>query len=258
MLPPETRARVAAAAKPAIVEVAGRDSIAAAVRAAAEGGFDLFLPAIAYTGTEVGEWEVPFEKVRLLRRLVEARGAEVEVLAPVVLGAPALWHVLGGRYATALIKRFGFYTPCLGCHLYLHALRVPLARALGCANVVAGERERHDGRVKVNQLGVALDAYARLLADFAVELTLPLRHVAAGPEVEKLAGTDWREGAGQMFCVLRGNYKSPSGAVSYDELAVTRFFADFAVPVAARALHAYLEGRRPDYENLAEGLWPAT
>ncbi|MCF8037391.1 MAG: hypothetical protein K9K62_11005, partial [Desulfobacteraceae bacterium] len=49
----------------------------------------------------------------------------------------------------------GHYTPCTGCHLYLHAVRIPLARMLGNVPIIGGERESHSGKVKVNQCAPA-------------------------------------------------------------------------------------------------------
>jgi hypothetical protein len=255
MLPAEAVERLRAAAKPAIVEIAGRDSLAAALRAAKEADHDLFLPTVAYTGTEFGEWRLPFEKIEYLKERLRGVGAGVEVLAPVVMGAPELWRLLCGRYVLAQYRRFGFYTPCIGCHVYLHALRVPLAKMTGCRVVVAGERESHDGVVKLNQIPTALDAYVELLARFDVELSLPLRHVSSGAEIGEIVGTDRRESEGQLGCVLSQNYRDADGAVPYDEEAVRRFLDEFALPLAERAVNAYLAGERPDYETLADDLW---
>ncbi|MES0349995.1 MAG: hypothetical protein ABUK19_04690, partial [Desulfobacteria bacterium] len=41
----------------AIVEIAGRDSVAAAVKGVEEEGFTDLLPTYVYTGTEHGQWE---------------------------------------------------------------------------------------------------------------------------------------------------------------------------------------------------------
>jgi hypothetical protein len=254
MLPPETAVALKKAERPAVVEIAGRDSAAAAVRAVNELPIDAVLPTIVYTGTEFGDWKVSFEKVNLLKKLLADREPDVAVYEPVVLGAPRLWRILNGRYVTALFERYGFYTPCVGCHVYVHAVRVPLAKATGCRLVVAGERESHDGRVKINQISDALDAYVDVLARFDVELILPLRHVASGIEIEELVGETWSEGAEQLACVLNGNYRNTSGDVTYDVTAVKRFLDEFAVPVAERALNAYLAGEIPDYSKLTEGL----
>jgi hypothetical protein len=255
MLTEETRARLRAAASPALVEIAGRDSIAAALRAAAERGHDLYLPTIAYTGTEYGDWRLPFAHVDFLAARLAAAGAATQVLPPVLVGAPELWHVLCGRYAAALQRRFGFYTPCLGCHVYLHALRIPLARATGCRVVVAGERESHDGLVKLNQVAVALDAYVAFAARFGLELELPLRCAASASEVEELVGGEWDEGDAQLACVLSDNYRDADGGVTYDVAAVGRFLDEFALPAAERAVNAYLKGERPAYREIVQPLW---
>lgn len=256
MLADETRERLRDAARPAIVEIAGRDSVAAALRAAAERSHDFYLPTIAYTGTEFGDWSTPFEKVAFLAERLAASGAEVGVLPPVLLGAPELWRILCGRYVSALYRRFGFYTPCLGCHVYLHAVRIPLAKATGCRVVVAGERERHDGRVKLNQIAAALNAYVELAARFDVELALPLRRVSSGREVEDVVGSGSPDTEAQLSCVLSENYRDAEGGVAYDAGAVRSFLYDFALPAAERAVEAYVAGREPHYTELARELWP--
>lgn len=258
MLPAETVERLRAAAQPAIIEIAGRDSVAAALRTAAENGYDLFLPTIAYTGTEFGDWRSPFGKVEYLRERLRADGAGVDVLGAVVVGSPELWRQLCGRYVFAQYRRFGFYTPCIGCHVYLHAIRVPLAKKAGCRVVVAGERESHGGLVKLNQIPPALDAYVELLGRFGVELSLPLRGVSSTAEVEEIVGAAWRENEGQLECVLSQNYRDVGGAVTYDEDAVRRFLEEFALPLAERAVNAYVAGERPDYEFIAADLWKKT
>jgi hypothetical protein len=254
MLPLKTVEALKAAESSAIVEIAGRDSVAAAVRAVDELPIDAVLPTIVYTGTEFGDWKVPFEKVNLLKKLLADRAPKVAVYEPVVFGAPQLWRALNGRFVSALFERYGFYTPCVGCHLYVHAIRIPLGKAVGCGLVVAGERESHNGHVKINQISDALDVYVNLLARFDVELILPLRHVASGAEVEELVGETWSEGIGQLACVLSGNYRNTSGDVTYYETAVRRFLNEFAVPVAERAVNVYLADEIPDYSKLAEGL----
>jgi hypothetical protein len=256
MLSDEARARIRGAGRPALVEIAGRDSVAAALRACAERGYDVLLPTIAFTGTEFGDRSIPFEKLELLPGLLTAAGVEAEVLPPVLVGAPRLWRFLCGRYVYEMYMRFGFYTPCPGCHLYLHAIRVPLALELGCRTVIAGERESHDGRVKLNQIAEALDAYVEFAGRFGVELHLPLRDVTSGREIEEIVGPGWREGEGQLECVLSGNYGDAAGEVNYDGDAVGRFFKEFAVPAATQAVEAYVAGREPAYGEIVRGIWP--
>jgi len=240
LLPPDVRERLAGAEGLAIAEIAGRDSIAAVLAAVEERPVRAVLPTIAYTGTEFGDWAVPLEQCGALARRLEAKG--VEVYPPVVLGSPRFWWLLCGRPIQPNFSQFGFYTPCLGCHLYLHALRVPLARQVGADLIVGGERERHDDQIKINQVAEALDAYRGFARDFGVDLLFPLRRVESAEEVLEILGEDWGEGAGQMECVLSRNYEDVNGNLTFDPAGVTRFFAEFAVPVATKVVHTYLAG----------------
>jgi hypothetical protein len=222
----------------AIIEIAGRDSIAAALEAASKRDFKAFLPTIAYTGTEFGDWETPFKKTDVLKEELSKQG--LKVFDPLVLGAPRLWWRLCGRHATHLFQAFGFYSPCVGCHLYLHALRIPLAKKIMCNVIIGGERESHEGKIKINQIGVALDAYVSFARTFDIELFLPLRKMAKNEHIEAIINQPWDEGAEQLECVLSKNYVGREGDVVYSESAIKRFFSEFAIKEAEDALKDFL------------------
>lgn len=237
MLPPARLRALRRAGGLAIVEVAGRDSVAAALAAAREGGIRMVLPTVAYTGTEHGCWETTFDKIALLKKKLASSG--VRMVPPLVLGWPELWRRLCGSPMSKLIESYGFYSPCIACHLYFHALRIPVARLTGCTRLVGGERESHDGRIKINQIGSALDVYREFTAGFGVELLLPLRRVSSGRDVEALIGEPWEEGQDQLRCVLSGNYEGAAETRFSDE-GIARFLMDFAVPAAADAIRSRL------------------
>lgn len=233
----------------AVVELAGRDSVAAAIRATEDRGFSSLLATVAFTGTEYGPWEIVAEAARRLARRLPG----VAIHGPVVLGSPGFWQALCGRYAAECFHRFGFHTPCIGCHLYLHAIRVPLARRLGNAPIIAGERELHDGSVKVNQIAQAIDRYAGLCDHFGVELITPLRKTGSGREVEKILGMNWKQGEEQTGCVLSGNYRRADGVLP-DAADVARFLDEFAVPAAKAVIASYLEGTVPRHLRIAGSI----
>ena len=222
----------------AIVEIAGRDSIAAALESTKERDLKALLPTIAYTGTEFGNWEVPFKKAYMLQEELSKR--DIKVFDPVLLGAPRFWWRLCGRYIAHLFKRFRFYSPCVGCHLYLHALRIPLARKIDCDVVIGGEREFHEERVKINQIGVALDAYVSFVEKFGIELLFPLRQVRKGMDIESIINKRWEEGAEQLGCVLSKNYLDIDGDVVYSEGAIKGFFDEFALKEAENIVKGFL------------------
>lgn len=77
----------------AIVEIAGRDSVAAAVQAVDSEGFTDLVPTYAYTGTEYGAWSTVQDAVACLKE----RLPQIRVHPIVVLGSPRFWQALNGR-----------------------------------------------------------------------------------------------------------------------------------------------------------------
>jgi hypothetical protein len=219
----------------AIVQIAGRDSVAAAVTAVRERGFDSLVPTIAFTGTETGDREAPLRAVATLRSLL---AGIAEVHEPVPLSDPALWSAMNSRPAAELHRRFGVCSPCLACHLYLHLLRVPLAWSHDDAPIGSGERDTHDGRIKLSQTPASIDASIRVLAYAGVELLQPV-HTASGEDIEALIGDAWPPGETRLGCQLADNYTSFDGTVAYDEAGYTRYLTDYFEPVGRAVIDAW-------------------
>ena len=247
LLPPEKIEAYRAMPRLAIVEIAGRDSVAAAVKSVEEEGFTDLLPTYVYTGTEHGSWE---SVERAVGRL-SSRLPEVQIHDLVVLGSPDYWHALNGRFISELSSRYLFCTPCVGCHLYLHTVRIPLSVRLGKIPIVAGERENHDGSIKVNQIGVALDIYQRIAGDFGVPLLLPLRQITEGTAITEILGFEWYAGKEQLGCVLSGNYRGLGGNVETTAGQVKTYLKEFAKPCAEKIIESYVSGHIPDHLGIA-------
>ncbi len=231
----------------AMVEIAGRDSVAAAVKAVQDEGFAELLPTYVYTGTEQGDWTTVTDAVaRLTDRLP---GVRIHPL--LAMGSPRFWQAMNGRFMSRLIEHFGFFSPCIGCHLYLHSVRLPLAASLGRVPIIAGERESHDGAVKINQLGEALSQYTALAGEFGVRLLFPLQHIPEGFRIRELLGFEWEEGQEQLGCVLSGNYRHADGSVIWRGEQVTRYLETFAVPVSRDIVKTYLRGDIPAHLKIA-------
>ncbi len=231
----------------AIVEIAGRDSVAAAVKSVEEESFTNLVPTYVYTGTEHGPWASVGEAVRRLSR----RLPEVRVHDLVVLGSPGFWQALNGRFMSALISRYGLYTPCVGCHLYLHSVRIPLALSLGSVPIIAGERELHDDRIKLNQISEALDVYEKVGKHFGVPLLLPLRHIAEGDRIGEILGFEWQQGKEQLGCVFSGNYRRLDGSVYGTASQVQRYLEEFGWSCTKKIIECYTAGRIPNHLEIA-------
>jgi hypothetical protein len=250
MRPAEKLAQYGTISKAAILEIAGRDSIAAAIQFTRQEGITDLIPTYVYTGTEFGPWSAVRDAMNRLEKRLE--GVQIHDL--LVLGSPYFWRALNGRFISELISRYGCYMPCVGCHLYLHAVRIPLAVTLGNVPIITGERERHDGRIKVNQVAEALDGYHVLADTFGVQIMFPLRKVDHGREVEALIGSPWEEGKGQLDCVLSGNYRRSGKDQQVPVVQILQYLKQFAVPCARKILASYLASKVPDHIEIAERI----
>jgi hypothetical protein len=239
MLPESTINIIRRTEHVAIGEIAGRDSIAAVIRACELRPIKAIIPTLAFTGTEYGSWEVPFHKVEILKERLQH--SSITTYDPIVLGSPEFWGKLCGRYTAHLFRKLGFFSPCVGCHLYFHAIRIPLAKKLNCNLVIGGERESHNGKIKVNQIGAALDAYTLSLKQFGIELFLPLRAVKSGKDIETIIGQHWDEGEQQLECVLSKNYREADDSVIFDEESIIRYFDEFAFQKVEEFIRGYVK-----------------
>ena len=250
-------ASMAAGRTVALVEVAGRDSVAASAYAARSGAFQLMVPTIAYTGTEHGDWTGSFENAVIMMKMAEGTGTVVAT-EPVVLGSPRWWHAVAGRYSGLLQSHYGFATTCVACHMYLHAVRVPLAHRIGATAIISGERLSHDRRTKLNQVSQTLGAYRSVLAGQGVDLDLPLESVSSWSEVLNTVGPLDDTDSG-LSCVLEGNYREADGDVQLDSPALSAYLVEFLVPFTEHVLKAFQAGGDlPDYlgtaDEVIEGL----
>ena len=81
MLSSERAEKIRRLERPAIVEIAGRDSVAAAVQSVAEKDFTDLIPVYVYTGTEYGNWSMVHQAAkRLAERLPEYENIAWQVL----------------------------------------------------------------------------------------------------------------------------------------------------------------------------------
>lgn len=247
----------------AVVEMAGRDSIAAPlVFCERHPDVEALLPTVGYTGTEFGDWSVVGRNCDYLRDKLRAIAPHIKVYDPILLGAPRFWRALAGRPAGVFTKRYGIYSPCVGCHLYLHAIRIPLAVALGARWIIGGERESHDGKAKINQMAAALDRFDRFVAGFGIELAQPIRYIDSGNEIAEIVGPDWESVGEQVECVLSGNDRGEDDRMVYGDEEADRFVSgyldNYAIPLAEKVTRDFIERDNPDYSAIVEPLLKAS
>ncbi len=200
-----------------IGEFSGRDSVAAIMKAFEEDSINYILPIATFAGTEYGDFDGLYENYVKLLEIVKGRYGDQKKVYPLMeYSNMDIWGLMNGRQMGMNVERFGFMTPCIGCHLYFHLTKLPFALALS-GKIISGERESHDGRIKVNQLGDCLDAYQLIIKACGAELIMPIRNLENGDDVETLIGWDWEEGKDHPKCVLSGNYRDACGEAVVNE-----------------------------------------
>lgn len=215
-----------------IGEFSGRDSVAAILEALKDPAHRYILPVISFAGTEYGSIDgLKANYQRLLKRVETLYGSEKTIYPLVYYSNPRLWSVLNGRLVNSLIRRYGFYTPCIGCHMYFHLLRVPMALSIG-KKIISGERLRHDSRIKLNQLEISLEAYRKVLESLNVTLLFPIKDIEEGDRIRDILGWDWAEGEEHPACVYSGNYADMNKQTLYDEDSLLDFLETFLIPVS--------------------------
>ncbi len=224
----------------AIGEFSGKDSAAAIIEAFKE--VDVILPVVAFTGTDYGDKNIFYKNWELINKRVKNLYNDDKILLPLhYMFEPKLWNALNGRFVSLIIKKFGFYTPCIGCHAYLRILRIPLSKQLGRI-IIGGERVYHNGDFKIDQIEMVLKVYEKICKDFNVELKLPIKYVKENKKIKEIIGEDWKQGKRQFSCVFSGNYRDKEGKVIFEEEKVRKFLDEFIYPVSVEIIKRCYKG----------------
>jgi hypothetical protein len=210
----------------AIIEVADRDSIAAAMKAIKEGIVTEILPVADIIPPESGNINKAFSQIFWLKH--ETQKYDVKFYDLVFITYDDLYNVLTARYSEELITKYGFYSPCLTCHLYFHASRAPLVQALGGTKIIGGERNSHNGKIKMSQLPMALDYYKKAISDLGAELILPIRDISDTKDIINLSYHD----NAQLSCMFKQMYGKIPTRIIQNEALMKNFFERFAVPLS--------------------------
>ena len=210
----------------AIMEVADRDSIAAGMKAIKEGLVTEILPVADIIPPESGNINKAFSQIFWLKH--EAKEYNVKIHDIIFIEHVDLYNVLTARYSEELITKYGFYSPCLTCHLYFHTSRAPLVRALGGKKIIGGERNSHDGKIKMSQIPLALNYYKKAISELGAELILPIRDIKDTKDIISLSYNDNT----QLSCMFKQMYGNLPPRITQNKTLLRNFFEGFAVPLS--------------------------
>lgn len=223
----------------AIADAAGKDSAAAVVRAVRDGIAKEILPVIICSGAEHRDWNAFCKNMSHLRNQIENLSGCMH--ESIMLEDRELWWSFCSRFTHILIERFGFYSPCVGCHTVFHTMRSLLAKTINIKTIISGERELHGSVRKINQLPVALDSYQKICTYVGVTQVIPLRHIASESCIKDILDFTWDEGKITPECALSKNYLSLEGTLLVEDAQVASYYKDFAVPAAIEVINQLQE-----------------
>lgn len=222
-----------------VQEIAGRDSVAAFKRFLdRNNAYDYVVLSVAFSPVEFGDLRHPLKAIEIARSLAAQKG--IEVLISVSKSA-YLWKELVSENLIENSNKYGFFSPCIGCHLYLHILRGFLATITGAEIVVSGERLYHGDKIKVNQALPCITAYAQVLKSIGVDLVFPVMDLKEEKSILELLPEKWAEGKGQMECLFSGTSKLT--ADRYDELrtSIERYLSEHLIPSGTEILKRFVK-----------------
>ena len=174
--------------------LSGRDSVAAILNTIRSREFSAIVPIIISVPTEFGDHGLRLETVKKLRKYSEDRFDQYNSLVthPIIVNDVGLWgKINSGSNLLEIQKKFDAYTPCVGCHLYVHAMRCHIAKDLGFKHVISGDRESHAGVIKLNQLPNVLDAFQSFVQEeYGTTLSFPLKHIKDVKDINDILKAD--------------------------------------------------------------------
>lgn len=234
-----------------IAEIAGKDSVAAVHKFVRENAVDRIIPTIVYTGTEYGDRSSYYASIEYLKEFLHRSG--VTVGETIELHDEKLWNYLCIRFQNQIFQKYGFYTPCVMCHLFAHLLRVPVLAENQALGIITGERFQHEKRQKANQHQVTIKCFNRLFTDNRISLVQPLLEIADTGVIDQEIG-DYKEigHINDVKCILSGNLNG----VSLEEEAflnqLSNYVDEFIYPIGSYLLQRFLDGDPIEYEILDE------
>lgn len=216
-----------------LLDFAGRDSVAAAMAWIRDHEAGTLIPVADVVPTRYGDWSIYEENWTRMRDHIQRAHPHVHVAPWFCLEDIAFWSALNARFLNELAQVFGFFTPCLGCHLHFYAMRSVLAEVLGAKILLSGEKELHGIRRKANQTTEAVDAYRRFSAAHGLDHHFPIHQVRSEQEIVDLLGYPWKEGDRQLRCVMSGNDAGIDGRPMYKPEQIIDYMEHFAGPLSA-------------------------
>ncbi len=170
--------------------LAGTDSVAAILKTIRSRQFSAIVPIIISVPTEYGDQRLRLETVKKLRKYSEEHFDQYNsiVTHPIIASDAGLWgKINSGSNLLEIQQKYNAYTPCIGCHLYVHAIRCHISKDLGINHVISGDRKYHENIIKLNQLSNVLETFQAFAKEnYGTILSFPLVDIKSAKNIDDI------------------------------------------------------------------------
>lgn len=232
-----------------LAEIAGKDSIAAIHKFIGENNIDLIIPTIVYTGTEYGNVESYYNSIEYISRYGHKHN--ITIGKPIELHDEKLWNLLCIRFQHQLHNKYGFYTPCVMCHLFTHLLRIPILYKNNAVGIITGERSSHNGKLKMNQYPITIECFNMLFEKHNILFKRPLFDIdntdIINNEIKDYA---YLESINDVKCILSGNLTDYPYQKNDALYQLTKFLDEYVFKLGDYILECYSVNKVINYDEL--------
>ena len=205
-----------------VLELAGNDSFASLVYAVNENVKNI-LPIITRVPSEYGDTDYHSEYISNIREFAKKHNKVTNIEDPICIELDDIWTIVNDKMNNKLRNRYGFYTPCIGCHAHVHVIRIIIARLFN-GKVITGERLKHDSKFKINQTKGTLEGFDELATIFNVKFVRYLEVLSDIEITTLLSLVELKHRIGPQ-CLYSGKFdNSPS-------LDISLFMNDYIIRV---------------------------
>lgn len=222
-----------------LTDFAGRDSIAACMQILKDEEIDTIIPVGDIVPSRYGDTDSYSQNWNTLEQIIKNKHAGIDLKPWFIIDGQDFWKTLNQRYVQQIMGKFGWFTPCIGCHFHFYAMRTVLVEILGHGKVIlaSGEKRLHkSGKRKANQTDAAVKAYGKFSLERGVDHRFPIHDFEFEEQIGSLIGAEWKEGSSQMSCIHSGNDQDENGQLKFTEEQISEIMTDYILPMGKKYL----------------------
>ena len=102
-----------------LTDFAGRDSIAACMQILKDEDIDTIIPVGDIVPSRYGDTDSYSRNWKALAQLIEKNHMNIDLKPWFIVDGQDFWKTLNERYVNQIMKKYGRFTPCIGCHFHL-------------------------------------------------------------------------------------------------------------------------------------------